>query len=74
VSLEVHTISSLDGGLSNLVIFEFNKGIAILHHDIENGAVFCVQVSNVAIIDIPANASNVNLDWGCLFFKISVVS
>lgn len=72
--MEVHTISSLDGSLRNLVIFEFNKGIAILHDDIEHSAVICVQVPNVTIIDIPADASYVNLDWGCLFFKISVVS
>jgi len=71
VSLEVHSISRLDGGLCSLVIFEFDESVAILHHDIQNCTVLSIQVPDVAIVDVSADAANVHLHWGCLVAVIS---
>jgi hypothetical protein len=55
-------VSLVDRGLRVFVHLELDEGVAALHDDVRNLSVLLVEVADVPLIYVVANAANIDLD------------
>jgi len=64
MTMECKAISCSNSSFCIFTILELDESISTLHHDIENWAILSIEVTNITIINVMTNTTNINLNWG----------